>query len=69
MVFFLFHEDAVWAYADEFDSWPLQFVLYEKACRLAYWRALAAASLRIDVWVRNNKERCSCQRYATKCFD
>ena len=29
MVFFPFHEDAAWAYADEFDSWPLQFVLYE----------------------------------------
>ena|GEM_PF-931630 len=29
MVFFLFHEDAVWAYAGEFDSWSLQFVLYE----------------------------------------
>jgi len=29
MVFFLFHEDAAWAYAGEFDSWPLQFVLYE----------------------------------------
>jgi len=29
MVFFLFHEDAVWAYAGEFDSWSLQFVQYE----------------------------------------
>ncbi len=29
MVFFLFDEDAVWAYAGEFDSWPLPFVLYE----------------------------------------
>ena len=29
MVFFLFHEGAVWAYAGEFDSWSLQFVLFE----------------------------------------
>ena len=29
MVFFLFHEGAVWAYAGEFDSSSLQFVLDE----------------------------------------
>lgn len=29
MVFFPFHEGAVWAYAGEFDSWSLQFVLDE----------------------------------------
>ena len=66
MVFFLFHEGAVWAYTGEFGSWSLQFVLDEEACRLAYWQALAAACLRIDTWVRDNEERCSCQMDAIR---